>query len=252
MNWFTGAFASNKQSQQQQPQQQPQNIPNNLRTGGQQNNPQNQPNGNQGNNNNNQGNGQNANPNEPTNPLDVYGKMFDNPANPDTPPAFNIDPKVMDNVVGSQDFMRGIDPELMNKALAGDVKSMMDIIQSSNRNVYRAAIEHGGVLTDKFVGAREAYSGKTLPSRVKEELTNQELSNTPNYKHPVVQKQLTEIATRLQRLHPDAAPREIARMAKEYLSEIAKVIQDTGEGNGNQVASKETNWDEFFADDANS
>jgi hypothetical protein len=244
MSWFTP-----KQPQQNQ-QQQPQ--------GGGNGNPQQSANNqqqqmpNNGQNNGGNPNDPNANPNTPKNPLDIYGKMFDNPANPDAPPSFAIDPKVMDSVVSGQDFMQGVDPDLLQKAQSGDTQSLLNLIQHTTRNAYRAAIEHGGVLTDKFVGARMEHGNKNLPNRVREELTAHELSNTPNFKHPVVKKQLTEIAKRLQTLHPDAAPQEIASMARDYLTEMANAIKDTGNENGNQQASKETNWDEFFNEDANS
>lgn len=194
------------------------------------------------------GNNQNANPNEPANPLDVYGKMFDNPqSNDDAPPNFAIDPKVMDQVVGSQDFMKGINPELMQKATSGDINALMELMQHSSRSAYRAAIEHGGVLTDKFVGAREQYGQKKLPDVLKSHLTEQQLAaNTPNYKHPVVKQQLKDIASRLQRTHPDAQPQEIAEMAKDYLQQLMTAISPTDQNTEANNTPKETDWDKFF------
>ena len=237
-------------NQQNQNQNQPQNNNGqNNQNNNQNNNPD--PNNPQQNNlNPGNGNNQNANPNEPANPLDVYGKMFDNPTNnDDTPPSFNIDPKIMDQVVGSQDFMRGINPDLLQKATSGDTQSLLEIIQHTSRNAYRSAIEHGGVLTDKFVGARESYGNKKLPDVLRGHLTEQQLAaNTPNYKHPVVKQQLSDIARRLQKTHPDAQPQEIAEMAKDYLQTFMKAITPAEQ---NPVANKpkETDWDQFFDDD---
>lgn len=194
------------------------------------------------------GNGQNANQNQPANPLDSFAKMFDNPTTEaDKPPVFQIDKEVMDKVVSSQDFMQGIDPELMQKATGGDVQSLMQLIQHTSRNAYRAAIEHGGVLTDKFVGSYNQYSNKQLPGMMRDHFTEQSLAaNTPNFKHPVVKKQLTETAKRLQRLHPDASPQEIAKMAQDYLTELVTAITPEDPNKQQSDNKGEVDWDKFF------
>lgn len=231
-------FGNKQQQQPAQQQQQAQQQP-----GNQQQNVQQPQNGGQS------GNGQNAGSNTPADPLAIYGKMFDNPTQTDAPPSFSIDPKVMDGVVSSQDFMSGLNPEVMQKAQQGDWNAITEMIQHTSRQAYRAAIEHGGVLTDKFVGAREQYGNKSLPSRVRQELTSNELANTPNFQNPVVKKQLTQIASRLETLHPDATPQEIARMSRQYLTDMASAIQDPA-SNQQQQATQGTDWDKFFADDA--
>jgi hypothetical protein len=192
------------------------------------------------------GGNQNTQNQGPADPMAPWAKMFDNPStDTDTPPSFSIDPKVMDEVVGKQDFMKGINPELMQKALAGDAQSMMEIMHTASRNAYRTAIEHGGVLTDKFVGAREAHGSKNLGSRVKEELTQHALSDTPNFQNPVVKKQLTQIAKLLSQQHPDASHQEIAKMSRDYLQDLVKVITPEDKS-ANQQAKGEVNWDNFF------
>lgn len=198
--------------------------------------------------------GQNTNQQTPVNPLDSYSKMFDNPSTEgDAPPSFTLDPKTMDNVVKSQDFTKGIDPAVLQKAQAGDAASLFEVIQSVGRNSYRAAIEHGGMLTDKFVGAREAHSGKNVGSKVREELVSNSLSNTPNFSHPVVRKQLTEIATRFQKQHPDATPEEIANMSKKYLGDLMQAIspakKDPAIERQEAEVRGEQYWDQYFDQD---
>lgn len=247
MSFFS--FGNKPQAPQQQ-QNPANNTPNNNNVQNGQNNQQQQP-GQPG-----QPNNPNAKVNEPANPLDVYSKMFDNPSNTEAAPSFSIDPKVMDQVVGSQDFMQGVDPELMQKATSGDTQALLQLINHSTRNAYRAAIEHGGVLTDKFVGAREQHSQKGFSSRVKQELTTNALSKTPNFQHPVVRKQLTEVAQRLQSQHPDASPEEIAEMSKDYLTQLAGALnpEDPSKKGGNKPEAEERGedyWNNFFAADQN-
>ena len=265
MDFFSQQPKQANNQQQQQQQQQPQNnqAQNNQQ---QQQIQQNQPGGGQGNGNgatlpnmnNNQpggGNFQNTQNQPQANPLDSYSKMFDNVnTDGDNAPAFSIDPKIMDQVVGSQDFTKGINPEVMQKAMTGDVHSLLEIIQQAGRNSYRAAIEHGGLLTDKFVGIREAHNAKGLGGRVRQELTNNALSSTPNYQHPIVRRQLTEIASRLQAQNPDASPEEIANSAKQYLQDLVSAINPTKDSKDSQDPSKtqergQEYWDKFFDED---
>lgn len=235
MNWFTG---KSTQSPAPQPQPQP-----NQQQGNQSNQQPNQ----QPNNNPQPGN-PNASSNEPADPLAIYNKMFDNAPDSDKPPAFSIDPKVMDQVVSSQDFMRGIDPDLMQKAMGGDAKSFMEVIQATSRNAYRASIEHGGVLTDKFVGSSMQYQGKQLPGQLKGHLTEQSLAaNTPNFKNPVVKKQLTEIAQRLSRQHPDSSPQEIADMSRKYVTDLMAAMQPEDPNKGKVPG--EQDWGSYFDDE---
>lgn len=267
MAWsLFGGSGNQQQNNNQQPGQQGQqgNQQNNQNNNQQQNhNQQNQPgggggatlpnNGSQGNNNQGNGNNQNSQNNQQPNPLDTYSKMFDNPnTEGDKAPAFTIDPKVMDSVVSSQDFTQGIDPEVMQKAMSGDAQSMIQLIQNVGRNSYRAAIEHGGMLTDKFVGASLAHNGKSLGNKVRQELTTNALSSTPNFQHPVVKKQLTEIAQRLQQANPDATPQEIADAAKQYLTDLATALnpQDPKQQSQNKSSQEERGaefWDDYFS-----
>lgn len=201
------------------------------------------------------GNDPNANPQQNKNTLDIYSSMFDNKnSSGDTPPTFAIDPKQMDNIVQGLDFTKGIDPAVMTRATQGDANALLEIIHGVGRNSYRAAIEHGGVLTDKFVGAREQYSGKSFSSKVRKELvTNQLASNTPNFQHPVVRQQLTEIAQRFQTQHPDATAKEIGDMSVQYLQDLMDAIRppENKQQQNSQQNSEERGeefWNDYFSE----
>lgn len=255
-----GGFGGAKPAQQAQPKQGQQGQQPNGQQGQQPNNGM-VPNNNNGQqepgqvNNPGPGNNtQNAGTGNATDPFANYTKMFDNSGTQtDTPPAFAIDPKVLGDIASKQDFMQGLDPQLMQRATSGDTAALMEIIQASSRNAYRTAIEHGGMLTDKFVGAREEHSAKGLGSRVKQELTTHALSDSPTQMHPVVRQQLSEIASRLSKQHPDASPGEIASMAKDYISQLSQALnpQDpnataTGQQGNKPVERNEEYWDKYF------
>lgn len=247
MNIFSmfggGAGPSNNQQQPNQQNQQ-QNPKQDNQAGG--NNPG--PNQNSGNGTNNQTNGTN---NQQVDPMDAYAKLFDNASkNQEVAPAFNLDDKTLDSVATNLDFMTGIDPELMQKATSGDVQALIQLMQHTQRNTYKTLMKHNSVLTDKFVGARESHNEKTLGSKVRSELTVNELAGAPNYKHPVVRKQLTEIATKMQAANPDASPQEIATAARQYITDLYKAMNpEDSSGASSKKEDGPVNWDNFFGDE---
>lgn len=194
--------------------------------------------------------GDNQNPqgdNKPVDPFAAYSKMFDNPANTDIAPSFTIDDKVLGSVADAQDFMKGINPELMQQATSGDVGAMMKMMNEVARNAYKTSLQHSGRLTEGFVGSRESFTEKGFTTKVRGELTANALTGTPNFKNPVVRKQLIQIAESLQKQHPDAAPEEIAQMSRDYITELGKAINpDNSQGNGKTTAKGPTDFADWF------
>lgn len=178
-------------------------------------------------------------------PLAVFAKMYDNPANAEAAPTFNLDSEQLSKVAKTQNFMAGIDPALIEKATNGDTKALLEIINASNQNAYSSALAHTSKLTDTFVSAREAHNAKGFGSRVKNELVNAELGSTLNFSNPVVKKQLTRTAEELQRQNPDASPQEIKQLAIQYITELASAINPTASPSANKK-NQDTDFDAWF------
>lgn len=253
-------FNTSKQPQQNQPQN---NGANGNQGQGNNQNQNNQPRQNNGQSNQlNSGSGQNnleqngnqngqMGQNQNQDPLAQFGKLFEDNGNgdADTPPAFSIDPAKMTEVANAQDFTRNVNPETMQKALGGDYQAMVQVMGEVSRGAYRAAIEHGGMLTDKFVGAREAHGKKGVNATVRGHMTDQALSSMPGMNNPVVRKQMTQIATQMQKSFPDATPQEIAEKTKEFMTGVAGAInpQDPKK-NANGQEQPEIRGEEFWND----
>lgn len=245
---FSGQQGQQGQQNQGQPNQQQNNQdPKNQAGNPGGNNPG--PNQNSGNGTNNQTNGTN---NQQLDPMDAYAKLFDNAnTNQEAAPSFNLDDKTLDQVATNLDFTTGIDPELMQKATGGDVQALIQLMQQTQRNTYKTLMKHNSVLTDKFVGARESHNEKALGSKVRNELTVNELAGAPNYKHPVVRKQLTEIAQKMQAANPDASPQEIATAARQYITDLYKAMNpEDSSSKPNQQDGGPVNWDSYFGEEA--
>jgi len=158
------------------------------------------------------------------NPLDTYQKMFDNAAkNSDIQaPSFAIDPAVLADVSSKMDFTKGINPELVQKANAGDSAAIIEMIKATGQNAYRASLEHATKLTDTHLGQRSEFESKRLKDGVKTQLTQDALSSNANFNHPVVKAELNRIAKSFAASpeYADASPQEIAKAAQTYMADL--------------------------------
>lgn len=183
----------------------------------------------------------------PPNPLDAYAKLWDT-ANtaPEAAPVFNLDPKVLNDVSGSMDFAKSVPPEMMQKAMAGDYQSMIQIMNHVGQQSYKAALAHGSNLTDKFVDSRLKFDMKNVGTQVKSALAENEMASIPNYNHPAVKNEVKRIANQMQKQNPDASPAEIAMATKEYFTTVYSAINPSPTSSESAPKADE-DWDKFFS-----
>ena len=166
------------------------------------------------------------------NPIDQYKKMLyaaDNNSAIEAP-SFSLDPKIVADVASKMDFTKGLNPELIQKATSGDAASMMQLIQEVGRNSYRASLEHATKLTDTHLGQRSEFESKRVKEGVRSQLTSDALSQgsdtNANLNHPVVKAELNRIAKSFANSpeYADASPQEIARAAKQYMTDLHNAL----------------------------
>lgn len=244
MSFFANMFGGNGQGQQQQ---QPQ---------GQQPSQQQQQQQQPANGNGNPQNPGNTNPNEPGDPTEMFSKIWDNgQQQEDQSPQFRLDEKILSDVAGKLDFMQGIDQGLMQKALAGDVQSLIDLMTQSQRNQYKQTVQHMGLLTGNFVDQHSAHQSKRVPSMIRDEMVMGTLTDNGNAQYaPHVRKQLAATAKQFQAAHPDASPAQIAQMAKDYFRSVNEGLNGKSQEQqaNNQQKPQATDWDAYFGQEANS
>lgn len=182
------------------------------------------------------------------NPLDIYSKMFDNAANNSDiqAPTFKLDPKVLGDVSSKMDFTRGINQEILSKATNGDVSALMDIIKTVGQNAYKASLEHSTSLTDTFLTQRGEFEGKQVAKGVKNQLTSNELSNAPNYSHPVVKAELNRVAAQMSAANPDASPQEIAKAAQQYINDLSSALNPKTSSNSPSNGNGDFDWTKYL------
>lgn len=185
------------------------------------------------------------NPTTPADPLAPFAKMYDVSETAETAPQFNLDAAALSTASKGMDFMRGLDPAVLQRAQTGDSTAIMEMMAHGNRQAYELAMSHSATLSNKFTDAREAFNNKGFAGKVKGELTMNALTNSPNFSHPVVRKELIRVSREIQQQNPDASPQEVADQAKQYLTEISGAL-NPAQHKPSAKDKGDTNWDSFF------
>lgn len=181
-----------------------------------------------------------------TNPLDAYKNLQDNGDNADeSAPSFSIDDEALSGVAGKLNFIKDINPELVQKATSGDAGALVALINATAQQSYRAALKHVTALTDTHLAQRETFNQKAIKSGVRENLIQQEISTIPNASHPVVQQEIARIARDFAKRSPEASPAQIKEQAIRYFNEVHNAMSGQSES-APKKASEVTDWESFL------
>lgn len=181
-----------------------------------------------------------------TNPLDAYKNLQDNGDNADeSAPSFSIDDEALSGVAGKLNFIKDINPELVQKATSGDASALVALINATAQQSYRAALKHVTTLTDTHLAQRETFNQKAIKSGVRENLIQQEISTIPNASHPVVQQEIARIARDFAKRSPEATPAQIKEQAIRYFNEVHNAMSGQSES-APKKASEVTDWESFL------
>lgn len=189
---------------------------------------------------------QNAGSNGPADPAQLYAKMWDNSTNKtNEPPKLQIDDKVLSQVTEKLDFMQGVNPELMQKAISGDMNALIELLQHQGRQIYATTLKHNAAVTDAYVGQRDQFNSSNLPSSIKRELTLDTmfsgLKNIPEF----AKQQLKDTALRFQQANPDASPAEVQQAVQDYMRQVAGFVNPPSSADSNNDQPGSVDWDKW-------
>lgn len=188
-----------------------------------------------------------ANNQPPANPLDAFANLFDTSKDkPNVPPSFTLPDDALNKVVEAQNFTQGVPQDLMQKALSGDPQAMLQAMNATAQQAYRAALAHGSTLSDQYINTRLTHERGVVQGDIKNVMTSAELFNLgQGAQHQTVRDSMTATAQRLQALNPDASPQQIATMTKQYYTEMANAINGTpnNQSNANGQNGQQENFD---------
>lgn len=188
--------------------------------------------------------------NVPADPTAVYAKMWENSTGkPNTAPSLHIDDKVLDQVAGGMKFTQKAPPELMQKAMTGDMTAMMEMMDWTAQQAYRSAMAHQSALTNQFVGQREEFQQKGFGKAVQQELTMNSLfaSETGKPLPDYAKRQFSDAAKRYSEANPDATPQEVAAATKDYFRNMAALAGGAPSDSQQQQNTQQAaiDWDKW-------
>jgi len=193
------------------------------------------------------------------NDLDIFQSLRNNAANakPEAAPEFTLDPTALNEAASKLNFTQGISPELMQKALSGDAEAFMQVLNQSNQNTFKTAVNTIGQLsgehTKQALGHQQAQLKKDFSMQM---ATSGIDLNT----HPVVKEQVVANAKLLASQYPDADPKVIREQAlaitlessKELMRAMGMQVIDpknpdsVAQVKEQQQSAGETDWDKIF------
>lgn len=168
-------------------------------------------------------------------------------------PIVKFDSKVFDDTLKTLDFTKGLPPDLMTKALAGDQTAFMEALNFAAKSSFGMQTKLVTSLVEKALTKQKEQINSGIPENVRSAaIRNQLTSENPAFKHPAVAPILTAIETQLRNKYPDSSPAEISEHAKTYFSGMAEMVSGKKNQEQNPGTNKRTvngtddvNWEEF-------
>lgn len=202
-----------------------------------------------------------AAPTEPASPLDKFTSIWNNPTNEDgTPkpartdnlqaPLFNFDTAKITDSASKLDFTSSIDPALAQKALAGDVAALMDVINQATRNAVVGVTVSQGNLVNQAVRTNNDRIVASLPEHINKTRLLESDSDNPVFSHPAAQPLVHSLKQMFFAKDPSASPATINKQVSDYLTGFTTALHDTSPAvtqSRQAQAAGETNWMKLLA-----
>lgn len=126
--------------------------------------------------------------------------------------------------VDKADFMHGIDPELAQKAVSGDVQSLTALINSAVKAGFRYSAQMSHGLAEQSARASAERVSGSLDSRMKMfSLRNQNTDNAV-LQHPSVAPVLQALKQQIATNNPQMSPQEIHESAESYFLSMSEAM----------------------------
>lgn len=186
-----------------------------------------------------------ADPNASKSPLDEFEGLFkiqDNKDDPEknlTAQLFDFDQDKMGKAAESLNFVQGIDEEVIGKAMQGDQRAFMQVLNRAAQNAFLQGTQLNTKLIQQGVDRRIDAFQDVLPHRFRDfQVSNSPVDENPVFNHAAMRPVVKALQEQAMKAYPDASPQEVNSMVKKYLSAFSQSISPQG-NNGNSQNSKE-------------
>lgn len=194
-------------------------------------------------------------------PLDKFQDLWkmDPNAAPVIPPSLvpqlNLDPaKLMENA-SKIDFVKALDPALVDQALSGDRAAFLQVLNSTMQFGFaNSTMASAKMMEGSLSNAENILTKNVLPAAFRNRDVNQALAaNNPIFSDPAVAPLMNLLQSQLQQKHPTASAEEIATTAAAYIGQMSnkfvtaqggKIVQEAQRTSAGGYASPgEADWD---------
>lgn len=197
------------------------------------------------------GNNQSQQTQQPISPLDDFKDLWKTPTpDPKAPPAdplsqplLNNDPAKFAEAAKKLNFAQQVDPEIIKKALGGDVQSFMDAMNSVAQTAFVASSQLAMQSVEGAARTNNDRFQSVLDKKFSEYLVKNTRSENPVLSHPSAQPMLDLAKRQLLQQHPEKSPAEIHQMAEQYLTAFAGELQGNEESRRRQQNTKPDPFD---------
>lgn len=204
-------------------------------------------------------------------PLAEFADLWDTPKDKDGNPVVKKDEPVVafdetkfNEILGKVDFTKGIDQELMQKALGGDQSSLLQIMNQ----VGKSSLGMSTKLTRNLVESAVTKQVEQLRTEMGEQFRSHSTRNSlsednPALNHPAMKPLVSSLESQIRAKYPEATPQELTAHAKRALVGMAEAIvgKDKSNNNSGNSGSKGNNrtvngtddvdWGAFAAGETN-
>ncbi len=198
-------------------------------------------------------------------PLDNFPDLWKADPNPQPQvaptiaPNFNLDGAKLMEQAKKIDFLRHVPAELVTKATAGDIPSLLQIINEAAQYGFASATAASGeIVKSSLTTAQGVLRDNILPGAFREQAVSQALTAAnPIFADPAVAPMMGMLKQQLMLKNPTATPQEIADTAARYLDQMSgKLVSASGgqivsrqeqqRANGGYGQRPAENWEVFF------
>lgn len=163
-------------------------------------------------------------------PTDDSGKPAIPNTNPLADPIMSVDPQKLREAAGKMDFTRGLEPELLQKAMSGqDPQAFMQVLNSVAQNGFSTALAATATMQNQALSTYHSRLDSTLPSRVRDVQISQAAPKNPALAHPSAQPVLSAIRQTIAQANPHLSPEKVAEHAENYFTAMAADMQKATE-----------------------
>jgi hypothetical protein len=190
-------------------------------------------------------------------PLDAFKDMFTiteddqkkRAPDPFADPLLNFDVKKFGEASGKMDFLKGVSPEVITKALGGDVQAFSAVVNRAVQSSFVASAQVFSGILEQAIKKNNGRWDSSLSDRFNKLQLSSLRPENPALQHPAAQPMLEAIKSTIASKDPTLRPDEVAKKAEEYLGTFAEAFLNKGKSGKSQEDLNnpgEIDWSAFL------